>query len=355
MNLKELAKLLNLSPTTVSRALNGYPEVSEATRQRVLQAVKTTGYRPNTAAQRLATGRAGSIGLVLPIGPGRDTDLHFAEYISGLGEVATASGVQFVVCPSRPEDEPETFERLAASGSVDALSLSYIRSEDPRLSVVKKLNIPYVVHGRHVGSVPDYPFLDIDNEGAFRDATRLLLQLGHRRVAILNGPEVLAFARRRHAGMAEALARAGLPAEDRLCRNMAMTEENGYRGMVRFLDQSDPPTAVLCSSMILALGATRAINQRNLKVGVDVSLIAFDDVFPYLKPENFSTPLTTTTSSIRSAGARIAERLISEAAGRRFSPQQEIWKADLIVRASTGPAPPSRARRWTRKQPAAAG
>ena len=204
-----------------------------------------------------------------------------------------------------------------------------------------------------MGDTPDYPFLDTDNEGAFRDATRLLIQLGHRRIAILNGPEFLAFARQRHIGMAAALSRAGLTAEERLCQNLSMTEENGYRGMVRFLDHPDPPTAVLCSSMILALGANRAIKQRGLEVGADVSIIAFDDVFPYLKPENFSTPLTTTTSSIRSAGARIAERLISEVAGRRFTPQQEVWKTDLIVRASTAPAP-SKPRRAQRHRAAAA-
>lgn len=352
MKLKELAQLLNLSQTTISRALNGYPEVSEATRQRVLRAAKATGYSPNIAAQRLATGRAGSIGLVLPVSAGRDTDLHFAEYLSGLGEVATASGVQFVVCPSRPEDEAETFSQLAASGSVDALSISYIRTDDPRLAVVKRLNVPYVVHGRHIGDAPDYPFLDTDNEGAFHDATRLLVQLGHRRIAILNGPEHLSFAYRRRIGMTEALAEAGLALESGLRQNSAMTEENGFRGMMGFLDAAVPPTAVLCSSVILALGATRAIRERGLTIGDDVSIIAFDDVFPYLKPENFSTPLTTTTSSIRSAGARIAERLIAAAAGREVSPQQEIWKTSLIVRASTGPVR-RRARRSRRATPQA--
>src|SRR5690606_26868501 len=104
-------------------------------------------------------------------------------------------------------------------------------------------------------------------------------------------------------------------------------------------------TAVLSSSIVLALGAVRAITQRGLKIGEDISIIAHDDVFPYIRPESFPVPLTTTRSSIRLAGIRIAERLIAEAAGRPLAPQQEIWNVELIVRASTGPAPGRRAGR----------
>lgn len=86
VNLKQLAELLSLSQTTVSRALNGYPEVNAETRARVLEAVRETGYRPNRAAQRLATGKAFSIGLVMPIASGIDSDIHFGEFLAGLAE-----------------------------------------------------------------------------------------------------------------------------------------------------------------------------------------------------------------------------------------------------------------------------
>jgi LacI family transcriptional regulator len=339
VNLKELAKFLDLSQTTVSRALNGYPEVNERTRQRVLQAVQATGYRPNRAAQRLATGKAGSIGVVMPTAAGRDTDLHFAEFLSGLGEVCVSEDMLLVVTPSRPEDEESTFRKLAAGGSVDAIFLAYTRDKDTRIDLLKSLNLPFVVHGRTLDGPHDFPLLDIDNHGAFRDATKLLLQLGHKRIALINGPDYLTFAIARRNGWREALAARGLPAPTELAQHCGMTEENGYRGMIRFLDSDNPPTAVLCSSILLALGAVRAINQRGLKIGSDISLIAHDDVFPYLKPENFSTPLTTTRSSIRAEGARIGERLISAVAGANEEPLQEVWPADLIVRASTGPAP----------------
>ncbi|TIV27668.1 MAG: LacI family transcriptional regulator, partial [Mesorhizobium sp.] len=88
MNLKQLSHMLSLSQTTVSRALNGYPEVSEETRRRVMDAAKRHGYRPNPSARRLATGKSGMIGYVLPTGAAVDIDPHFVEFLSGLGDYA---------------------------------------------------------------------------------------------------------------------------------------------------------------------------------------------------------------------------------------------------------------------------
>ncbi|MBB2840966.1 UNVERIFIED_ORG: LacI family transcriptional regulator [Rhizobium etli] len=339
MNLKQLSELLGLSQTTVSRALNGYPEVNEATRERVLQAVKETGYRPNKAAQRLATGKAGSIGLVMPTAPGHQSDVHFGEFLAGLGEEAVRHDFHFVIMPADPDDEVAALRRLAISGNVDALFIAYMRGHDPRLAMLKSLSMPYVVHGRSFGAEPDYPYLDIDNEGAFYDATRLLLQLGHTRFALMNGPTHLDFAIRRRNGVISALAERSLTLEEDCMSHALMTDEQGMLAMERFLQLPQRPTAILCSSTVMALGAIRAVNQAGLRLGEDISLIAHDDVLPLLKPESFSVPLTTTRSSLRAAGVRIAQRLIGTVKHAAPFPEQELWRTELIVRASTGPAP----------------
>lgn len=340
VNLKELSQLLGLSQTTISRALNGYPEVNEETRQRVLQAAKETGYRPNRAAQRLATGKAGSIGLIMPISPDHSSDMHFAEFQSGLAEASIAYGFHFVIMPSRAEDEEEAIRWLAASGSVDGYYLAYVRERDPRIAMAKSLSLPFIVHGRSIGLDLDYPFLDVDNEGAFYDATRFLLQLGHKRFALLNGQADLDFAQRRRIGTERALAEKGLLLDPRNTRHSFMGDEQGYRGMKEILSGPERPTAVLCASTVLALGAVRAMNEFKLKLGSDISLIAHDDELPLLKPENFSIPLTTTRSSLRAAGKRVGERLIAMINhAEPAPPEQELWKVELVVRASTGPAP----------------
>ena len=151
VNLKQLSQLLGLSQTTVSRALNGYPEVNAETRQRVLDAVRETGYRPNRAAQRLATGRAGSIGLVMPMADGIESDVHFGEFLAGLGDEAVKHDFHFVINPSHPEEEVATCRRLVASGNVDAMLLAYMREKDPRIAMMKTLKTPFVVHGRSIG------------------------------------------------------------------------------------------------------------------------------------------------------------------------------------------------------------
>lgn len=339
MNLKQLSQLLGISQTTISRALNGYPEVSAETRRRVMEAAEKTGYRPNAAAQRLATGKVGSIGLVMPIGEHHRSDVHFGEFLSGLGEEASRSGFHLVIMPTEPENERDALRGLAASGSVDGIYLAYMKNNDPRIAMMQSLSLPFLVHGRSVGVEEDYPYLDVDNEGAFRDATQLLLQLGHTRIGLLNGPEGYDFTYRRCLGVEKALAANGLTLHANNKRHSSMTDEEGYLGMEALLSRPEKPTAILCASTALALGAIRSLNQRGLKPGKDISLIAHDDVLPLLKPDNFSVPLTTTRSSLRAAGVRVGQRLINRIKNDQMEPYQELWKAELVVRASTGPAP----------------
>ncbi|MDQ0457018.1 LacI family DNA-binding transcriptional regulator [Rhizobium paknamense] len=340
MNLKQLSELLGLSQTTISRALNGYPEVGEETRQRVMKAARETGYRPNRAAQRLATGKAGSLGLVMPISPEQSSDIHFAEFQSGLAEVCLRHEFHFVIIPSQPKEEQQAIRGLVSSGAVDAYYLAYMREKDPRIAMAKSLPVPFVVHGRSLGLKTDYPFLDVDNEGAFREATDLLIGLGHRRFGLLNGPVELDFAQRRRLGVDQALTSAGLTLSENAITNGPMSDEWGYRHMKHLLGLPERPTAILCASTVLALGAVRALDEAGLVLGRDLSLIAHDDDLPLLKPQNFTVPLTTTMSSLRNAGRRVAERLIAEITDPQHGPPlQEVWQAELVVRASTGPAP----------------
>lgn len=339
MNLKQLSEMLGLSQTTVSRALNGFPEVSEATRERVLEAAEKTGYRPNKAAQQLATGRARSIGLVMPASPEHHSDVHFGEFLSGIGEVSLRHDFHCVIMPADPYDEEKAMRRLASSGSVDGLYIGYLRVADSRIAMARSLGLPFIVHGRATGLPLDYPLLDIDNEAVFRDAADHMLSLGHRRFGVINAPEDYAFAIHRRQGAEGRLAEAGIALDPAACLAAPMTDAHGYRAMRALLDRPAPPTAVLCSSTTQALGAVRAIAERGLKLGVDISLTAHDDDLPLLKPENFSTPLTTTRSSLRAAGVRVAERLIGAIEGEGDYPRAEIWRAEFIHRASTGPAP----------------
>ena len=339
MNLKQLAQMLDLSQTTVSRALNGYPEVNEETRRRVSDAAKRHGYRPNPNARRLATGKTGMIGHVLPTGVSVDIDPHFVEFISGLGDFARAHEMDLVLSPAEAGDEETTYRRVAASKHVDAVYISAPRPADSRIRLLRQLGLPFLVHGRSEGLGFDYPHLDIDNEGAFHDAGRLLVQLGHRRVALINGQDTQTFAIFRERGLRRAVETAGLFLVPDSIRSVPMTEENGYRSARALLERPDRPTAILCSSLIMTMGVVRAARDLGIEIPRDLSLIAHDDVFAWLKPETFPVPLSTTRSSIRAAGARIAERLAARIAREEDDALAEVWPVDLVVRASVAGAP----------------
>lgn len=342
MNLKQLSEALELSQTTISRALNGYPEVSERTRLKVLEAARRHGYKPNSNARKLATGKAGSIGYVLPVGRNVDLDPHFVEFLSGMGEHALAREVDLSLTPAPYERETEAYHRIAATRSVDGVYLSSMRNDEKRIALVRELRIPFLAHGRSLKPSQGYACVDIDNEGAFYDATRLLLQLGHTRLAYFNGDTDFTFAVHRLGGVTRAMRDHGLPAGSLQHHSAQMNEENGYRlAMTLFRDAlpAERPTGVLSASMFTTLGIVRAFNQLGLQMPRDVSIITHDDVFAFLKPESFTVPLSTTRSSIRAAGARICERLVDIITGVEIDPVQEIWPVELIVRGTTGPAP----------------
>jgi len=339
MKLKELAAELGLSQTTVSRALNGFPEVNEATRQRVAEAARRHGYRANANARRLATGRAGAIGVTLPLQRSLHFGPHTSEFLSGIGERMAKLEIDIVVTPLDADNELPVFRRLAASKRVDAVVISAPRPDDERIAALTELGLPFVLHGRAPLIGIEHAWLDIDNEAAFRRATSHLIDLGHTRIAVIDGPQDQTFAIHREAGFRQALTERGLVPDPQLIGGGRFTDENGFRLAQAFLERTPRPTAFLAGSMMTALGVFRAIRAAGLELGKDVSMIAHDDVFPFLNADNMVPSMSTTRSSIRAAGARVGELLLQVLEGKPAGSIHELWPVELVLRESTGPAP----------------
>ncbi len=343
MNLKELAARLGLSPTTVSRALNGYPEVSAATRERVLAAAKRHNYRPNARAIRLATGRAMALGHVIPLASRHEiVNPIFADFIAGAGEVYSRSGYDLLLSVVPDEDEERTYRELHARGAVDGVILHAPRHDDPRIAMLAELGLPFVVHGRSTGSDLPYSWVDVNNRRAFRRATDFLLDLGHRRIGLVNGLEFMDFAIRRRGGYVDALQARGLPVDERLMAASEMTETRGFRAAEAMLAEGEPPTAFVVSSMISALGVRRAVEAQGLRLGREVSVIIHDDDLSYLKNGDDVPIFTATRSSVREAGRQAAAMLIDMVSGTTEGRREAMLEAELIIGQSTGPAPGGR-------------
>jgi LacI family transcriptional regulator len=335
MKLREFAKQLGLSPTTVSRALSGYPEVSEVTRARVAEEAVRLGYRPNVNAVRLKTGRAGAIGVVM----GRAGEFHFAEFMAGMAERLLTEDTDILVIPmADPDhnDEMQLYRRLVESQRVDAIIVHLPRPNDERIALLHKLGMPFLVHGRSDIDVP-HAWLDIDNEGAVRRATSHLIDLGHTRIAMINGRPGATYALHRDKGYREALQSRGIELDPQLIASGNFTDELGFRFARSLLEQANPPTAIVAGSMMTALGVYRAVRSLGLQVGREVSVIAHDDVFPYLTADNMAPSLSATRSSMRAAGTRCADLVLQLVSGRSPLEIHELWPVELILRESTAP------------------
>lgn len=335
MNLKEFAKSIGMSQTTVSRALSGYPEVKQETRQRILKLANELGYHPNRSAAGLATGRAGAVGIVLKEGQGFDPNT--TEFMAGLGSRLETRQIDILITVvDDREGELSAYQRLAASKRVDAVILHTPTVDDPRMAFLKKLKMPFIVHGRGKEN-GDFPWLDIDNFGATYRATSYLLDIGHKSIGLINGGKGDIFAEHREQGYRKALKERGIAIRKDLITNGPFIDDVGYRVMQDFLSLPEPPTAVLAGSMMTALGVMRAVRSAGMMLGKDISLIAHDDVFNYINADNMVPTVSTTRSSMREAGVRIGEILLQMLGGRDVSSHSEIWPVELVLRESTAP------------------
>jgi LacI family transcriptional regulator len=340
MTLKDLAKELGLSPTTVSRALNGFPEVSEATRKRVVAAADAYGYRPNMRARSLATGRAMAIGHVLPLSSEHEMmNPVFADFVAGAGEIYAKAGYDMLISIVAEAEQARAYEEFKHKGSVDGIIVHAPRMGDPRINLITEVDIPFVVHGRASQSDVPYSWVDMNNQRAFQRATTHLLDLGHRRIALVNGLENMDFAIRRRRGFEAAHEARGVPHDDSLKFSGEMTEQFGHDTTRALLARPDAPTAIISSSMIPGIGIRRAIREAGLEMGRDVSVIIHDDDLSYL-PNGGDEPLfTATRSSVRDAGRRAARMLLDIITSGDTTPRTDLLEAELILGPSTGPAP----------------
>ncbi len=343
--LKDVAQYLGLSPATVSRALNGFPEVGAKTRDRVVEAARELGYTPNSNAQRLATGRSGVVGMIFRSANNMMVDPHFTEFLSGLCTRLANSDIDLMFHVAPSGQQLSHYARFMSSGGVDGMIVSAPETDDQRIEALLARNFPFVVHGRHAQQVP-YAYFDIDNDGAFTAATRLLIDLGHTRIALLNGPHGLAYVEQRERAFLRTIAERGFSVPSQFISHDEMDEEVGHARAAAMLKMTPRPTAFICSSSLLALGVYRAQSEAKLEIGGDVSVIAHDDVLPHMRTEHFSVPLTVTRTPIRDASVHLADMISKVIAGTDPTSLQITEPVDLVVRESTGPAPEGEETPW---------
>ena len=344
--LKDIAAELELSPATVSRALNGFPEVNAKTRELVQKTAERLNYRPNQFARQLVSGRSGMIGMIIKSTEETYGNISFFQVMSGLSTLLAEADLDLIFQASRDQDIVAPYERMLKKTSPDAFILMGPEKDDPRIDFLNSKDIPFVVHGS-VGE-PDYAFYDIDNKQVASSVVDVLCDLGHSRIAMINGPEPLSFAQERREGFLNSMRAHGLTVPDFALRHGVLTSDQGYTSALSLLSErrGPRPSAIVCASTTIADGVYRAAKDLGLSIPTDLSVIAHDDAIPEMRAVNFEPALTVTRSPIRDASEPLALAVQELLKGKEPKKLQTIAHAELIVRNSTAPAPKDRTEKW---------
>ncbi|HEY2938609.1 MAG TPA: LacI family DNA-binding transcriptional regulator [Gaiellaceae bacterium] len=341
VRLRDVAERAGVSVGSASQAF-GRPElVSDEVRKRVLAAAEALGYPgPDPAARRLRTGRAGAVGLIFAERLGYQfTDPAAPAFLRGIARGMQEAPTGLLLIPdSRYREEAASAVREAA---VDGFIIYSVPQNDPRVEAALARRLPVVTVDQPRGA--DTPFVGIDDRAAARSAAEYLHELGHRRVAVLSfikaldraGTLELDLSVERLEGYREGLADAWDPLLVRTCRPNA--PEPAREATLELLRASDPPTAIVAMSDILAIGALEAANELGVSVPAELSIVGFDDspVATLASP-----PLTTVAQPHEEKGRLAADWLVKDIArgagpGRRR--RQAILTTELVVRESTAP------------------
>ena len=264
VTIKDLAAELDLSITTISRALNGYADVGAETRVKIEDAARRLGYRANRNAQRLVLQRTHNIAWVQTDNELKYLDPHFSEVMAGVLTGARAVNYDIVITSHVQGREIPTYDRYVRDNSVDGFIVDLPREDDERVTYLLEAGRPFVVHGRE-RRCDRYGWVDMDNYGNFYRLTRLLIANGHRRIAFINGDEHFNYALYRHNAVRDAIADAGLPAEAlRVYESTHPMGEAGFRLTQEALND-EAVTAVMYSSILLLIAGYELLAARRTR------------------------------------------------------------------------------------------
>jgi LacI family transcriptional regulator len=331
MNLEDVAKLSDVSRSTVSRVINNNPHVSESTRQRVQEVIRSVNYRPNIAARGLAAGRTRILGLVIPTGvTALFSDPYYPILIQGISVTCNALDHSVMLWIAEPEYERRMIRQLTNNGVVDGFIVAAAIEDDPIVNALHEAQIPFVTVGRYP-RFDDVSYVDTDDRaGAFEGVTHLV-RLGRRRIACITGPFNTMAAQERLDGYREALTRRQIKFDPALVVESDYTRAGGYSAMRRLLVQQ--PDALFASSDDMAVGALRAIREAGLRVPEDVAMVGFDDMPFAVQTE---PPLTTVRQPIEQTGRLAAQILIDQISQPGEAVRRIMLPTELVIRKSCG-------------------
>lgn len=305
-----LAQELGISTGTVSRALNGRPDVSETTRQLVLETAKRLGYAPNQAARSLAQGTTRSVGFMMDLEreTAASSEYFFMGVFDGVQSVLTEHGLDLLVLPRPTKANSLDFlRRYVTRGVFDGMILAATQRIDPRIELLESAGIPFATLGRST-SGKHYPWIDLDFEGVAHMAVDRLAAAGHKRIAVTVPTGNINFGPLFESAYRDALTRNGLPFDRDLVFPTGRNEDAGYRLVDEMAARPNPPTALLLIFETVAIGIYRRLAELGRVPGRDLAIIGFRDepTVRFLMPS-----LTCFSAPLHELGEDLAKALLA--------------------------------------------
>jgi LacI family repressor for deo operon, udp, cdd, tsx, nupC, and nupG len=329
-SIEDVAKLAGVSIATVSRSLRGLPDVATATRDRVLAAARELNYVASPFAARLASGRAATVGVVVPF----VHRWYFAEVLGAVENVLHRAGFDLLLYNLGDREGRERFfDLMPVRKRVDAIVFASLVLTDAEADALDNLNVP-------VGMVgvdrPGWHSTRIDDEEAARSAVRHLVELGHRRIALIGGdtndPMRFTAPHHRRVGYLDALRDARIGYDPDLEILGYFTVDGGEAATKILLDRPERPTALFAESDEMAYGAIRAIRRAGLRVPWDVAVVGFDD---HASAELLD--LSTVRQPVVEQAEDLTARLLATITAPDAEPLARVLPTELVVRGSTDP------------------
>lgn len=327
----DVAKRAGVAPITVSRVINNSGYFSQDTRARVEAAIAELEYMPNRLASSLRSKRTNTLALVIT----DITNPFFTTLARGVEDTASDAGYTVVFCNTDESDvEEQKYLQVLLQQQVDGILLVPARSTSKSIELIHKQGTPVVVIDRRVPPDTDVDVVRCENEdGAYR-LVRLLIELGHQRIAILSGPMGVSTAEDRLAGYQRAMAEAGLPPDPSLIIYGAFNQTSGYDMIQRLLAVEPRPTAIFAANNMIGIGALKAIRDAGRRVPEDIAMVCFDDLPPMLLTFPF---FTVASQPAYDMGRTATQLLVARLAGKAPDACQEIiLPVEMIVRQSSG-------------------
>lgn len=335
--LKDIAKATGVSVATVSYVINNGPrEVAPATRERVLAAIREYNYRPNAAARGLRGKSTDTFGVVFPHVVTQPFDnTYFAPIVAGILDTATERSFSCMLYTGVDWVGVEANASVYTDGRCDGLIVMAVPKESPLIKALSDFGIPFVLVGTHPAQV-EANTVDTDNVQGAMLATLHLLDLGHRRIGMIQGNADSSSNDERTRGFFLAHEKRGVPADPDLIIPSVYSEDAAYASAVIALSREpeERPTALFCGNDMLAQMIYVAAEEFGLQIPNDLSVVGFDD---YAFAQGLVPGLTTIRQPLRAIGAQAAEILLSRIRNPEIPPASLLFEPKLIVRNSTAP------------------